>query len=330
MQPTLPPKLRPGAHVRVVAPSTSMGAVHVPWPWHDIAQRRLAERGWSVSFGERALERDDFSSSPVEARLDDLHSAFADPEVDGIFTFLGGFHANQILGGLDMDLIRANPKVFCGYSDITVLHHALLTGAGLISYSGPHYTTFGMRDRAEQTLTWFDACVMGSDPVEVRPASQWTDDAWFLDQDNRVVEASQGWWVLREGEAQGRLLGGNLCTLNLLQGTRWFPDLEGAVLIVEDDAESNLHAVTRNLQSLLHQPGGDRLGGVVIGRVQRASEIGRQDVEAIVERLPQLHDVPVVANADIGHTDPFFTFPVGGEARLHASHDDPHLVLLRH
>jgi muramoyltetrapeptide carboxypeptidase LdcA involved in peptidoglycan recycling len=126
------------------------------------------------------------------------------------------------------------------------------------------------------------------------------------------------------------VLGGNLCTLNLLQGTRWFPDLTGAVVVVEDDDQSDLHAFTRDLQSLLHQPGGDALAGVVIGRFQQRSNVGREDLEAVVDRLPQLRGVPLVANADVGHTNPFFTFPVGGEARLHATADDPRLVLTRH
>lgn len=251
MQPTLPPKLRPGAHVRVVAPSTSMAALPVPWPWHDIAQQRLRDRGLEVSFGERTFELDAFKSSPVEDRLADFHAAFEDPDVDGILTFLGGYHANQILDGVDMNLIRANPKVFCGYSDITVLHHAILAGAGLVTYSGPHYTTFGMRDHMDTTLGWFDACLTADEPVEIRPAAGWTDDEWYEHQDGRTIEATDGWWVLQECYGDGVLLGGNLCTLNLLQGTRWFPDLAGAVLIVEDDYESDLHDVTRQMQSLL-------------------------------------------------------------------------------
>ena len=330
MVPALPPKLGAGGHVRVVAPSASMANVPVPWPWHDIATQRLRDRGLRVSFGDRAFSLDVFGSSPVDDRVADVHAAFADPDVDAILTFLGGYHANQIIPALDMDLIRANPKVFCGYSDITVLQHAILAGADLVTYSGPHYTTFGMRDHLEQALAWFDACLLTDEAVEIRPAEYWIDDDWYLDQDNRTPTPSDGWWVLREGQAEGALLGGNLCTLNLLQGTTWFPDLEGAVLIVEDDFESDLHAVTRNLQSLLHQPGGDSLGGMVIGRFQTASEITREHVKAIVDRMPQLHDVPVVANADVGHTYPFFTFPVGGEARLHAAADDPCLVLTRH
>lgn len=323
-----PAKLRPGAHVRVVAPSTSRSAV--PTPWRAIAEQRTADLGLTLSFGAHVDEAGRFETAPAGARLDDLHAAFADPSVDGVMTFLGGYHANQLLDGLDLDLVRANPKVLCGYSDITVLHHALLAGADLVTYSGPHWSSLGMRDHFSQTLAWFRACLFDQAPVHIRPTSQWTDDAWYADQDAREVRATDGWWVLGEGEARGRILGGNLCTLNLLQGTRWWPEIGGALLVVEDDFESDVHAFARNLQSLLHQPGGERIAGLVIGRFQAASGVERADVEEVVASIDQLRGLPVVANADVGHTNPWFTFPVGGAGRLVADPADPHLILEEH
>ncbi len=325
---TVPAKLRQGAHLRVVAPSRSMAAI--PQPWRAIADQRTADLGLHVSFGEHVDELDGFASSSAASRLADLHAAFADPSVDGIMTFIGGYNANQLLDGLDLDLIRANPKPFCGYSDITVLQHAILAGADLVTYSGPHWSTLGMRDHAEQTLDWFRACLFDEAPVLIRPAPQWTDDAWFADQDDREVLDTDGWWVLQPGVAQGRLLGGNLSTLALLQGTRWWPSLGGAVLIVEDDEYSHADDVARRLQSLLHQPEAGDLAGLLIGRFQRASGVGRGSLQALVAGTPRLRGIPVVANADVGHTNPLFTYPVGGAAQLVADPEDPHAVLERH
>jgi len=325
---TVPAKLRQGAHLRVVAPSRSMAAI--PQPWRAIADQRTADLGLHVSFGEHVDELDGFASSSAASRLADLHAAFADPSVDGILTFIGGYNANQLLDGLDLDLIRANPKPFCGYSDITVLQHAILAGADLVTYSGPHWSTLGMRDHAEQTLDWFRACLFDEAPVLIRPAPQWTDDAWFADQDDREVRDTDGWWVLQPGVAQGRLLGGNLSTLALLQGTRWWPSLGGAVLIVEDDEYSHADDFARRLQSLLHQPEAGDLAGLLIGRFQRASGVGRGSLQALVAGTPRLRGIPVVANADVGHTNPLFTYPVGGAAQLVADPEDPHAVLERH
>jgi muramoyltetrapeptide carboxypeptidase LdcA involved in peptidoglycan recycling len=325
---TVPAKLRAGANVRVVAPSRSGAAF--PQPWRAIADRRTAELGLQVTFGDHVDELDSFASSSSASRLADLHAAFGDPAVDGILTFIGGYNANQLLDGLDMGLIRSNPKPFCGYSDITVLQHAVLAGADLVTYSGPHWSTLGMRDHAEQTLDWFRACLFDEAPVVIRPARRWTDDAWFADQDDREPLDTDGWWVLQAGDADGPILGGNLCTLNLLQGTRWWPSLRGVVLVVEDDEESHLEGFARNLLSLLQQPEATSIAGLVIGRFQRASGVSRQRLAQLIADIPQLHGVPVVANVDVGHTNPLFTFPIGGAARLVGDPEDTHLVLTRH
>jgi hypothetical protein len=107
-----------------------------------------------------------------------------------------------------------------GYSDIAAFSCAIHARTGLVTYSGPHYSTFGTRDHFEQTQRWFDAAVRSQPPVAVEVARTWTDDCWYLDQDARHYRPNDGHWVLAEGRAEGRLVGGNLSTLNLLHGTR--------------------------------------------------------------------------------------------------------------
>jgi muramoyltetrapeptide carboxypeptidase len=252
----------------------------------------------------------------VASRVSDLHAAFAAPQVAGILTMIGGFNSNQLLPRLDWHLIAAKPKIFCGYSDITALQNAILARAGLVTYSGPHWSSFGMRDHFEQTQQWFEQALFGQGPIELRPAQAWTDDLWFLDQGNRTVHPSQGWWLLRTGQATGRIIGGNLCTLNLLQGTAYMPSLDGALLLVEDDATSDADAFARNLTSLLQLPDASRVQGLVIGRFQEASGVTRSLLEQIIARQDLPAGVPVLGNADFGHTSPLATFPIGGRAVL--------------
>ena len=104
----------------------------------------------------------------------------ADPGVHGILTALGGFSINELLPHLDWDLIAQNPKVFCGYSDITALQNAILGSTGLVTYSGPHWSTFGMRDHLETMLDWFSKARLSEEPFELHPSPSWTDDPWFL------------------------------------------------------------------------------------------------------------------------------------------------------
>jgi muramoyltetrapeptide carboxypeptidase len=313
--PLVPRKLRRGDTIRVVAPSRSRAMV-AEHDHSDVIDARFAAMGLRLTFGEHVDERDDFDSSPVTSRVADLHAAFADPDVAGILTVIGGFNSNQLLPHLDWDLIAANPKIFCGYSDITALQNAILARTGLVTYSGPHWSSFGMRDHFEQTQSWFTRALFGGGSFDLHPAPAWTDDLWFLEQHNRPEHSGEGWWPLAPGEAAGRIVGGNLCTLNLLQGTAYMPSLDGALLMVEDDALVDADTFARDLTSLLQQPGAAGIQGVTIGRFQQASRVSRHLLEQIIAHSDRLAGLPVLGNVDFGHTSPLATFPVGGRASL--------------
>ncbi|MEV0617450.1 S66 peptidase family protein [Nonomuraea sp. NPDC050404] len=330
MELIFPPKLKRGDVVRVVAPAMSRAMVTE----HDhtaVIDARFAELGLTLSYGRHVDERDAFDSSAIASRVADLHEAFADPSVAAILTVIGGFNGNELLPYLDWELIRANPKIFCGYSDITALQNAILARSGLVTYSGPHWSSFGMRDHFERTLRWFTDVTFGAEPVELAAAEVWTDDLWFLDQDKREPNDNDGWWPLRPGSARGRIVGGNLATLGLLRGTAFMPSLDGAILLLEDDYESHPATFSRNLTSLLQLPDAAGVRGLAIGRFQKATGMTRDLLDHIVGVQPSLAGVPVLGNIDIGHTNPFATIPIGGQAELTVAGDGrARLTLHRH
>ncbi len=88
-------------------------------------------------------------------------------------TVIGGFNSNQLLNHLDFDLIRRNPKVFCGFSDISVLNNAFYAQAGLVTYSGPHFSSLGMKHGLEYTVEYFQKCLMSGESVDIQSATQW-------------------------------------------------------------------------------------------------------------------------------------------------------------
>ncbi|MFE3452217.1 S66 peptidase family protein [Nonomuraea sp. NPDC059194] len=329
MDAIFPRKLHEGDVIRVVAPARSRAMVME----HDhtgLIESRFAELGLTVSYGRHVDERDALDSSSIASRVADLHEAFADPSVAAILTVIGGFNCNELLPYLDWELIRANPKIVCGYSDITALQNAILARTGLVTYSGPHWSTFGMRDHFEQTLRWFTDVMFTIEPITLAPAAYWSDDAWFLDQDKRELIPNDGWWPIRPGTAEGRIVGGNLCTLNLLQGTPSMPSLDGAILIVEDDFESHPATFARDLTSLLQLPDAAGIRGLAIGRFQNASRMTRSLLEQIIASQPALTGLPVLANIDVGHTHPLATIPIGGQASLTVTDDETRLTLHRH
>ena len=128
--------------------------------------------------------------------------------------------------------------------------------------------------------------------------------------------------VINKGEAEGKIIGGNLCTLNLLQGTEYMPDLDNSVLFIEDDGETGkafIKEFDRNLQSLLHCAKGKKIKGLVIGRAEQVSEMNYDKWKKIIETKSELENIPIIINADIGHTTPIFTFPIGGNVNIVAN-----------
>ncbi len=136
--------------------------------------------------------------------------------------------------------------------------------------------------------------------------------------------------IVNEGKAEGTLLGGNLCTLNLLQGTEFFPDISNSVLFIEDDYESNAVTFDRNLQSLLHLPNFDKVQGIVFGRFQRASEITNEKMIRIIKTKKELEEIPIIINVDFGHTQSMITFPIGGAVKFSAKDGKIKLEIVKH
>ena len=318
MEPVFPAKLKKGDLIAVVAPSRSLGIVS-----HDtqvIASKRFMEElGLHVLFGAHVNVNNAFLSSGVEDRVADIHTAFADPEVKAIFTAIGGLNANQLLDYLDWELIAANPKIFCGYSDITVLQNAMFAKTGLVTYNGPHYSTFGQKHLGPYTLKYLIRALFEDDPFEIRPSERWNDDRWWEDQDNRVDYVNGGFWCVNPGSAQGRILGGNLSTFATLFGTAYMPSLEGCILFLEEDEVETPEMIDRFLQALIHQPGFSGVKGLVFGRFQKGTEMKRGFFEEIIYRKRELRNLPILARVDFGHTNPMFTFPIGGLAEIGVS-----------
>jgi muramoyltetrapeptide carboxypeptidase len=324
----LAPKLKHGDHIRVVSPSRSLAMIAAEQ--RPISIERLAQLGLTVSFSAHAEEQDEWNSSPIASRVADLLDAFRDPSVNGILTTIGGYNSNQLLRYLDYDLIRANPKVFCGYSDITALATAIHAKTGLVTYSGPHFTSLAMQKGLEYTLEQFAHCVMDDGPFAVPPADHWSDDAWYMDQENRVLVPNAGYKVIHEGRAEGTILGGNLGTLALLFGTEYMPSIAGTLLLIEDDLEAKAVTFDRVLQALIHQPGFGGVQGILIGRFQRGSETSHEKLLSIIGSKRELDHLPIVADASFGHTTPQFTFPIGGRGTLVAENGEVTFTITEH
>ncbi len=324
----IPNKLKIGDEIRIIAPSRSMGIISEETKQE--ANKNLEKMGFKISFGKNIEKIDSFASSSIEERLSDLHDAFEDKNVKGIITVIGGFNSNQLLKYINYDLIKNNPKVLCGYSDITALSNAIYAKTGLVTYSGPHYSSLGMKKGLEYTIDYFKKALMENKPFEILPSKEWRDDRWWENQNEVKIEKNNGSFVINEGEAEGTIIGDNLCTFNLLQGTEFMPSLKNSILFIEDDYESNDVTFDRDLQSLIHQPDFDQVRGIVIGRFQKASKITKEQLIKIIKTKKELNNIPIIAGIDNGHTTPKITIPIGGKARIIAKGSIIKIEILEH
>ena len=305
-------KLKQGDEIRVIAPSRSLAAVWVEK--YEKALAYLESQGFKVSFSKHSREMDEWNSSSIQSRVDDIHKAFLDDKVKAILTAIGGFNVNQILEHIDYDIIRQHPKILCGYSDITALLHAVYAKTGLVSYHGAHFSTFGFDLEAEYTQKAFFDCVMNNDNITIHPS-----------------QAAKKYTIIQQGTCEGTIIGGNLCTLNLLQGTQFMPQTDDVVLFLEDNnimGDYFKYEFNRNFQSLLQAFGTEKIKGVVFGRFDDSCKMSADVIKSIIaDKLPK--DIPVVYGADFGHVFPMITFPIGGKVRVEAF-DDPVIEIITH
>lgn len=313
--------LREGSRIAVVAP-TGGGDLLSP-ETIDIARRTLGTLGLECVFFPTTFTPIERSFEDKQKRATDINDAFSDPDIHAVLTVLGGYCSVHILDFLDYDRIGASKKLFCGFSDATALNSALLARCGLVSLSGPHFSTFGMAIGNEYTLSAFQrVAFQNHDSVFFSPSTAWSNDLWFLDQENRTFFPNQGPVVLQEGFAKGMLLGGNLSTQTLLTGTSYFYRSDrDLILFVEDDQESHLDIFDRMLFNLTEAIGAQKIKAILIGRFENDSKVDIDDLRDIFSYRPYLQDIPIVANLDFGHTTPLLSLPYGGEASIVASQD---------
>lgn len=308
-----PPKLQAGDEVRVVSPSKSLKIVDEGIC--ALAAKCLHKMGLNVSFGKNAYSMNRFGSSSVQERIDDIHDAYSDRKVKAVFAAFGGENSNELLAHLDYKLIANNVKFLVGYSDICTLQNAILSKTGVVTYYGPVFTTLGMKLGADYTINCLKQILFGSSPISYSPSDVWSDDAWYLNQDKRTFKKNDGPVVINHGKGNGRIVGGEMTTVQLLFGTEYMPSLQDSILALEitnNSVGSTLPTFKRILQSFIHQRDFSGVKGMIIGRTESRLQMPLESIVDVVGTHPELKGIPVIANVDFGHTDPFLTLPIGG------------------
>ena len=273
------PKLKRGSRVAVVSPASAARAELV-----EAGCERLRGFGYEPVVMPHALDRGPlYFAGTAEDRVADLHAAFADESIDGVICTRGGWGSAELLPLLDRELVRANPKVFVGYSDHTSLHAWFWNECGMPTFYAPMVAADWSKSDGVDERTW-RAAVEG-------------DGVWS-------VSAEDGLKVLREGNAEGRLLGGCLSIVVEALGTPWVLKIEEPTVLFLEDIGTKPYKWDRFLQHLKFAGGLKNVRGIVFGDMSANIEESETELlEAACLHALRDFEGPVTIGLKCGHVE---------------------------
>ncbi|MGN9760231.1 S66 family peptidase [Streptomyces sp. SD31] len=331
-----PPKPSPGDRIAVISPGAGLPGLF-PRP-HELGLERL-RKDFELEPVEYPATRK-MGSTPQE-RADDIHAAFADPDIKAVIASIGGDDQITVLPYLDRELIRANPKPFFGMSDNTNLL-MFLRNTGIVGYHGATVMTALGRPVAMDQLTAesLRAALFTSGEYELKPAALWNDinrdwaDPGTFDAEPEM-RSSDGWtWVNADRVVEGRSWGGCLEILGWLlmadrEIARDLSEYDGGVLLLETSEEMpSGEEVFRTMRNMGERGLLQRFSALLMGRAkswsferpnspEEAARYAAEQREAVLRAMrAYAPDTMIVFDVDFGHTDPQLVIPYGGIVRI--------------
>jgi muramoyltetrapeptide carboxypeptidase len=291
-----PKALRRGDVIGIAAPASP------PASEEALAKgiRYLEQLGYRIELGPHIYHRRGYLAGTDDERTSDLHHLFANRKVNAIFTVRGGYGAMRVLPKLDFTLIRRNPKILLGYSDITALQLALFAKIGLVTFSGPMVSVEmaeGLNGAAEERL--WDTLRSTRPPEEIK----------IKQRELAVYE---------KGSAAGRILGGNLTMISALVGSRYLPGDERHLLLMEEIDEKP-YRIDRILLQMKRTKFLSAAQGVILGKFigcEPAPGKPSLSLEQIFQDIFGPYDIPVMGHIHLGHVKNPLTIGIGIKARM--------------
>ncbi|MBC7693097.1 MAG: LD-carboxypeptidase [Methylotenera sp.] len=326
-----PPALNPGATIGIFTPSFPAHVKFREKYLHGIEV--LKRMGFHVLEGSLTASHksEGYRSGSPRERADEFMGLIRNPKVSCMISTIGGSNSSSMIPYLDFDEIRANPKIICGYSDVTSLHLSILAYSGLSTFYGPAVMpSFGeWPDLLPETRDSFLAAVQetGPAPRKFTPPARWSThlrsaltDAWKTEP--RRFEPNPGWRSLHPGEASAPILVANLNTLMSSAGTSYFPDLNGKILLLEE-MSAPLSLEERSLRHLERLGVFESISGLIVSKPemyqQEDAPFGYD--ELILEIVGTHRKYPIITQFDCGHVNPTLTLAEMTQVSISAHHD---------
>lgn len=293
-----PKKLQKGDTVGIICPCSPISLER-----EKLCIKTLEDMGYKVKKADNlTLNYGGYMAGDGDIRGRWINEMFKDPEVDAIFCVRGGDGGSRVMEYLDFDLIRQNPKIFVGYSDVTSLHVAITQNCGFVTFHGPMVSSNMADDFDEETKVGFFEAI--------------NTDREYEFKNPKGMEIG----VLKEGFAEGGLIGGNLSLLSACIGTPYEIDTEGKILFIEEVNE----CMSRIEKFTYHLRNSGKLkacAGILLGQFTKCEneEMPRYDVLKCYTDILRGIDIPVLYNIQSGHGHPMMTLPFGAECSIDTS-----------
>ena len=288
--------LQPGGTIAIAAPASGVeqGQLKNAIEW-------IHAQGYSVREANNVYTQDRYLAGNDGIRASSLMQLFEDPSIDAIFTAKGAYGSMRVLDKIDYDLIANNPKPFIGFSDTTALQLAMLSHSRLTSYSG---------------------LALSSDLKEKELQVNTAESLWALLQGEALTIG--GMQTVNPGEARGPLIGGCLSMITAILGTPYMPDMEGALLFIEDVGEEP-YRIDRMLTQLRLAGIFDKVAAVLLGTFSKCAAKDPRDgvVEDVLKEITNWTEAPVVTGLPYGHHQGRHILPIGEQAKLAATTEAP-------
>ncbi|MCB0686000.1 MAG: LD-carboxypeptidase [Saprospiraceae bacterium] len=291
-----PKTLKPGDKISLIAPGSALSTEKIEQAVLTCSKLDLVP--W---ISPNASKANGYLAGTDAERLEDLHLSFSDPEIKGIWCLRGGYGCTRLLPEINYALIRKNPKVLIGYSDITAFHQALDRQCNLITFHGPVATS----EPTDYSLNWLRKTVMQHEPFTI----------------SSEPDAEKNMYTIREGSAQGKIIGGNLSILAALAGTPYQASFSGKIVCIEDIGEKP-YRIDRMLVQLFQASDLAQANGIILGQFNDCDPDPGDKSLSLEETLRhQFRNFsgPVIAGFSMGHIDNQCTLPFGIEARFNTN-----------
>lgn len=284
----------------------------------------LENKGFQVKNGFLYKKNDFYRSGTIKERVAEFNDLLYDENIQIIMASIGGNNTNSILPYIDYEYIKKHPKIIIGFSDITALLLAIYAKTGLVTFYGPDIaSSFGeLPPFVDWTFESFNAFVNGiSVPYNYEMPIAWTDE--FIDwseQDRAKRQHSNQWVCVKQGTCQGRLIGGNLNTMEGFFGTEYMPTINKGDILFIEDAEKDAYTIERSFSLLKLAGVFDKVSGIILGKHEKFDDngTGRKPYEILLEVIGDT-SIPILAEFDCCHTHPMLTMPIGCEVLLDAT-----------